>query len=438
MTGAADPQAMRGWRAALLRFVDDRLERIDDGLLVARGGRILEAGEHPELAGRHPDVAIEDWRGLVLAPGFVDVHLHASQIDVMGAWSEGLLDWLDRRTFPAEARLADPAVARMSAEFFVDELLSNGVTAALAFGSPHPASVDALFEAASGRRMRVVAGHALMDRNAPGSLRSTTSEALDACAAMLARWHGVGRLGVALTPRFAPSCSPELLAGVAALHAAHPDAWLQTHAAESIDETSWVSRLFPAARSYVDVYDRFGLLGPRSVLAHCLQVDDLDRARLRDTGTAVAVCPTSNTFLGSGLFDFAAAERLGVRWAFGSDIGAGMSLSPFRTMLAGFEVARLRGLSLPPQALWRGHTLGAAQALGLATEIGNLAPGLAADFVAIDPQATPLLAHRTGMAGSLDDWLFALIALGDDRAIRHTVVSGAPVDLSRRSSRSRR
>ena len=298
------------------------------------------------------------------------------------------------------------------------------MTAALAFGSPHPGSVDALFEAASARRMRLVAGHALMDRNGPPGLLSDTRDALDACAAALARWQGVGRLGVALSPRFAPSCTPELLEGVASLRAAHPDAWMQTHAAETRDETAWVARLFPEARSYVDVYDRFGLLGPRSVLAHCLQVDDADRVRLASTGTAIAVCPTSNLFLGSGLFDFDAARRMGVAWGFGSDVGAGTSLSPFRTMLAGFEVARLAGVTLAPQTLWHGHTLGAARALRLDDEIGDLAPGLAADFVAIDPQATPLLARRTLAADSLDDWLFALIALGDDRAIRRTVVSG--------------
>lgn len=416
---------MKGWRAALLRFDrQGRLERIEDGLLVVDRGHVVDADEHARLAPRFPDLPVTDWRGLTIAPGFIDLHAHAPQLDVIGAPSTGLLDWLERCALPEEARFSEAAHAAAVASAFLDELLRNGVTGAMLFSSSHDAAVHALFEAARARSMRVVAGKVLMDAGIGGPLAEPAATALASTESLIERWHGVDRLGYALTPRFAPSCSGELLRGVAAIAARRGDLWLQTHAAENRDEVSLVARMFPQARSYVDLYERFGLLRPRSVLAHCIHIDHGDRARLAATGASVAVCPTSNLFLGSGLFDFTAAADAGFAWGLASDVGAGTSLSPFRTMLAAYEVGQLGGRTLRPEELWRRHTLGAAHALGLDHRFGNLAPGMEADFIALDASATPLLARRTLAAKTLADWLFALIVLGDDRAVRHAVVFG--------------
>ncbi len=417
---------MQAWRAALLGFdAQGRPWRIDDGLLVEGQGRIVALGPHDALAPRYPGLRPVDWRGLTLAPGFVDVHVHNAQLDLIGAPAPGLLPWLERYTFPLEARFADPAYSAQTAESFLDELLRNGVTTAMVWGSPHPESVDAFFAESLRRGMRMIAGKVLMDRDAPDALCHGAERGLADTEALIRRWHGVGRLGCAITPRFAPSCTERQLAGAAALARAYPDVWVQTHAAENRDEVRAVRGLFPHARSYVDVYDGFGLLRPRSVYAHCIHIDAVDRERLAGSGAAVAVCPTSNLFLGSGLFDFAAAAAAGLCWGLASDVGAGTSLSPMRTMLAAYEVARLGGVALEAGELWARHTVQAARAIDLHDKVGNLAVGLEAAFLALDPAATPLLARRTAAARTLEEWLFALIVLGDDRAVRHTVVAGA-------------
>ena len=422
------PAAGRGFRGALLGFdADGTPWRVDDGLLVVGDGRILDLGEHAEVAARNPGLPVADWRGLVLAPGFIDAHVHYPQVDIIGAPAPGLLPWLQRHTFPLEAGFADPELAARTASFFLDELLRNGVTSALVWGSVHAQSVDAFLAESRARRLRMIAGKCLMDADVPSQVRDEARGGIEDTAALIGRWHGVDRLGCAITPRFAPSCSTAQLAGAAELARAHPTVWVQSHAAETPCEMELVRRLHPAARSYLDVYDRAGLLRPRSVYAHCIHVDDDDRRRLAESGAAVAVCPTSNLFLGSGLFDFGAADEAGVRWALASDVGAGTSLCPMRTMLAAFEVARLRGVTLTAAQLWWHHTAGAARATGLDDHVGNLARGLEADFIALDPQATPLLARRTALAGSLEEWLFAMMTLGDDRAVRRVVVLGEPV-----------
>lgn len=416
---------MKAWRAALLGFDASRQPwRIDDGMLVVQHGRILALGPYAELAARHRGLEVVDWRGLTLAPGFIDPHVHFPQIDLIGSPAPGLLPWLQRYTFPLEARFADPAVAADAAGFFVDELLRNGVTTAMAWGSSHPVSVDALLREAQARRLRMIAGKCLMDREVPEAVRDHSQRGLEDTDALIRRWHDVDRLGIAITPRFVPSCSASQLGGAAELARAHPDVWVQTHAAENREELALVRRLHPQARSYLDVYDAVGLLRPRSVLAHCIHIDDQDRRRLAQTGAAVAVCPSSNLFLGSGVFDFDAARRSGFAWALASDVGAGTSLSPFHTMLDAWKLARLGAGAMEAAELWWRHTAGAARAIDLGGLIGNLAPGLEADFIALDDRATPLLARRTEAAASLDEWLAAMIVLADDRAIRHTVVLG--------------
>ena len=431
------------YRAALLRFSDDGQALYDsDGLLVvgpgAQGRQCVQAaGAWQSLAPQYAaqmqaqPARVTHWPGRIIAPGFIDLHLHYPQTDVIGSPANGLLAWLENYTFPQEARFADPAHAAEVAPFFLDELRRNGVTTALVCATSHPASVNALFIEAQKRQLRLITGKVLQDRHCPDGVRDQTEQSLLDTEALIQRWHGVERLGYAITPRFAPTSSPAQLRGAGALAAQYPDVWVQSHVAESLDEIAWVRELFPKARSYLSVYDDFGLMRERAVYAHCIYLDAADRALLRQRRTAAAISPSSNLFLGSGFFDYAAANAAGFAYGLASDIGGGTSLSPFRTMLAAYTVARAAispsqpGLSLSAQNLWWQHTAGAAQALGLDGVVGNLQLGCEADFVVLNPQATPLLARRTAQVRSLEELLFTLIVLGDDRLVEKTVISQA-------------
>ena len=411
-----------------------RLE--EDGLLVIganeQGKQVVQmVGDYNLLADefktRHPDVKVQHLPDRIIAPGFVDTHVHYPQTDVIGSPAEGLLPWLDGYTFPEEKRFVAVDYAAKAATFFIAELLRNGVTTALTFATSHPESVDALLGEAQRQSLRMMAGKVLMDQNAPDGLRDKTEQSLIDTEALINKWHGVDRLGYAITPRFVPTSSAAQLRGAGELAAQYPDVWIQSHVAENLDEIAWVHHLYPAARSYLAVYEQFGLLRPRAVYAHCIHIDNEDRALMRATGTAAAVSPTSNLFLGSGFFDYAKAEDAGFLYGLASDVGGGTSFSPFHTMLAAYYVGRegatKRGLSLTPQQLWWQHTAGAAKALDLEGVIGNLAVGCEADFIILNPQATPLLARRTARSESLDELLFAMIVLGDDRLIEKTVIS---------------
>ncbi|MEY2736823.1 MAG: hypothetical protein RLZ58_2232 [Pseudomonadota bacterium] len=425
---------MKAYRAQLLRFDDDGQPLYDsDGLLVvgpdAQGRPVVRAaGAWQALGSRFAGVAVEDLRGCLIAPGFVDLHIHYPQTDVIGSPAEGLLPWLADYTFPHEARFADADYAAEVARFFFNELDRHGVTTALAFSTSHVASVDALMGEARARGRRLVTGKCLMDRHCPDGVRDDTEQSLIDTEDLIRRWHGVERLGYAITPRFAPSCSEPQLAGAGELAQKYPDVWIQSHVAENLDEIRWARSLFPRSSSYLAIYDDFGLMRERAIYAHCIHFDDDDRARMRATGAAAAVCPTSNLFLGSGFFDYAGADRVGFRYGLASDVGGGTSFSPFQTMLAAYQVGRegqsKAGLCLAPAQLWWQHTAGAAAALGLDGVVGNLQPGCEADFVIIDPRATPMLERKTTQADSLDELLFALIVLGDDRAIQRTVTAG--------------
>ncbi|NNU45370.1 guanine deaminase [Ramlibacter montanisoli] len=425
---------MHAYRAALLNFADDGSARYEeDGLLVvgpdAAGRKVIRAaGAYGALAANYPGIAVTHLPGRILAPGFIDLHVHFPQTDVIGSPAEGLLPWLEDYTFPHEARFADHAYAVEMAEVFLDELLRNGVTSALAFCTSHPHSVDALMEASERRGLRMMAGKVLQDRHSPDGVRDDTEQSLLDTEALIRRWHGRSRLGYAITPRFAPSCSEAQLRGAGDLAASHPDVWIQSHVAENKEEIRWARELFPAARSYLSIYQDFGLMRERAIYAHCIHFDDEDRALMRDTGAAAAVSPTSNLFLGSGFFDYEGALRVGFRFGLASDVGGGTSFSPFHTMLAAYYVGRegqtKPGISLGPQHLWWQHTAGAAEALGLSGVIGNLRPGCEADFLVLDPQATPLLARKVRNARNLDELLFSLIVLGDDRVVEQVVVDG--------------
>lgn len=438
---------MQAYRAAILSFEPEgdgsyaRPVYLSDGLLVtapealADGRtirRIVAVGSWDSLREEYGDVPREHWPGRVLAPGFVDMHVHYAQTDVIASPAEGLLPWLERYTYVEESRFADPSHAASVAAFFLDELHRQGVTTAMAFATSHAASVDALMNEADRRGLRLIAGKVLQDRHSPDGVRDQTEQSLIDTEDLIQRWHGRGRLGYAITPRFAPSCSDAQMRGAGELAARYPDVWVQSHVAENLDEVRWVRELYPQARSYLSVYDGFGLLRPRAVYAHCIHLDETDRVLLRDTGTAAAISPTSNLFLGSGFYDFAHAQRMGCLHGLASDVGAGTSFSPFRTMLAAYEVGRAgvngagafkQGVSLPPSHLWWLHTAGAARALGLEGQVGNLVPGAEADVVVLNPQATPLLARKTAQANDLEALLFAMIALGDDRLVERTMTA---------------
>lgn len=435
---------MQAWRASLLWFdphADEPHPRYEaDGLLVTAAGadgvrRVVAVGAFDTLRAAYPDVPLTERRGRLIVPGFIDLHIHYPQTDVIGSPAEGLLPWLAQYTFPHESRFADPAHARAVARFFCDELLRQGVTTALTFATSHPGSVDALMAEAEARGLRCIAGKVLQDRHSPDGVRDRTEQSLRDTEALIIRWHGRARLGYAITPRFAPSCSDAQMRGAGELAARYPGAWIQSHVAENVDEVRWVRELYPQDRSYLAVYERFGLLRERAVYAHGIYLDADDHRALAQSGAAIAVSPTSNLFLGSGFFDYAAARAGGVRLGLASDVGGGMSFSPFATMRAAYTVGRAAvrgdgrpktGVSLSPFDLWWQHTAGAAQALGLGGVVGSLAPGSEADFVVLDPAATPLLARRTAQAESLAEWLFALIMLADDRAVSEVVVAQGP------------
>ena len=423
------------FRAQLLYFRDDREAEdeacvwIRDGLLVIADGHVRDCGEYARLAPTlPPGTPVTDWRDRLIVPGFIDTHIHYPQTDMIASPAPGLLPWLETYTFPTERRFEDPDHAAEVARFFLDELLRSGTTTALVYCTVHPQSAQSFFEESHARNLRMVAGKVMMDRNCPEFLRDTAESGARDSEALLQRWHGTGRQMYALTPRFAPTSTPEQLALCGELAQRYPDVFVQSHVSENKDEVKWVAELFPGYRSYLDVYDRHGLLRPRSVYGHCVWLDDDDRRRMRDAGAVAAHCPTSNLFLGSGLFDFAAAQACGMPVALATDVGGGSSFSMLRTMSEAHKIARLSGYHLSARRMFWLATQGAARDLGLAGRIGTLAPGAEADFVVLDPAATPLLARRSARADTLEEQLFALAMLGDDRAVAATYAAGREVN----------
>ena len=421
-------------RGEIVHFLADpaadprALEHFADGVLIVRDGHVAECGPAAALLTKLPaGTPLADHRGRLILPGFVDTHVHYPQTDIIASHGEQLLEWLEKYTFPAERRFADPAHAAEVAGFFCDELLRNGTTTAAAFATVHPASVEALFEAAQQRRMRLITGKVLMDRNCPDFLRDTAETGYADSQALIERWHNRDRLLYAITPRFAPTSTPAQMALAGRLFREHPGVFLQSHLAENRAEVAWVAQLHPEARSYLDVYERAGQLGMRAVFAHCLWLDDTDRLRMAERGAAMSFCPTSNLFLGSGLFDLARARALGVRVGLGTDVGGGTSLSMLQTLNEAYKVLQLGGQSLSAASGFYLATLGGAHSLYLDDRIGNFAPGKEADFVVLDPRATPLLARRSAACATLEERLFVLMMLGDDRAVAATYVMGVPM-----------
>jgi len=404
-----------------------RARFLEDGVLRVREGKIVSLTPWHAVQDAVEIEKVVDLRGKLIVPGFVDTHIHYPQTEMIGAFGEQLLEWLDRYTFPVESQYHCATHAAAMSDFFLDQLLANGTTTALVFGTVHKQSVDALFSAASALNMRLIAGKVMMDQNAPAALLETAEESYQHSRELIARWHHHGRLGYALTPRFAPTSSPALLANVQRLREEFPDVWLQTHLSENQQEVAWVKALFPTHDGYLDVYHHYRLTGKRSVFAHCLHLEENEWQCLHETDSAIAFCPTSNLFLGSGLFDLQRCWQQRVRVGMGTDVGAGTSFNLLETLGEAYKVAQLQQYKLSACEAFYHATLGGAHALDLADKIGNFNPGKEADFVVLDPAVSPLqqLRHRN----SQDVWerLFVLMTLGDDRNIFQTWVNGQRV-----------
>lgn len=420
-------------RGAVLHFLGDpgahdhadAYEYWPDGLLIVANGRIEAAGPASSLlASLSADAPVHEHGDALILPGFIDTHIHFPQTDVIASAGRDLLDWLEHYTYPAERRFEDAEHARTTAEFFFDELARNGTTTAQVLGTVHKIATDVFFATAAARKLRMIAGKLLMDRHCPEYLRDTPAAGERETRELIEKWHNYERLHYAITPRFAPTSSNEQLASAGRLARDYPDVFIHTHLAENTDEVNWVRQLFPEARSYLDVYDGAGLLRDRATYAHCIHLDATDRARMAATGSSVAFCPTSNLYLGSGLFDIAAADAADLQLSLATDVGGGTSFSMLRTMAEAYKVAQLSGQRLSPLRLFYLATLGGARALGLSDRIGQFAPGSEADFIVLDGRATPLMSRRFDQSPGLSERLLLLATLGDDRNVAETYILG--------------
>jgi guanine deaminase len=426
---------VKAYRAAILHSIADpavvgaeqSYEYFEDGVLVIENGLVAKVGHATDLLPSLKGVDITEYRNALITPGFIDIHIHYPQTGMIASYGEQLLDWLNTYTFPTEQQFADKDHASDVAGIFLKELLRNGTTTALVFGTVHKQSVDAFFEAAERINLRMIAGKVLMDRNAPDYLTDTAESGYADSKELIERWHGKGRLHYAVTPRFAPTSTPEQLTLAGKLLGEYPDLYMHTHLSENRKEIEWVKALFPERKGYLDVYDHYKLIGPRAVFAHGVHLCDDECQRLAETGSAVAFCPTSNLFLGSGLFDLQKLEQHGVRVGLGTDVGAGTSFSQLQSLNEAYKVMQLQGKKLDPFKSLYLATLGGANALYLDDKLGNFESGKDADFVVLDYNATPLISYRMQQAKTLEEKLFALIMLGDDRAIKQTFAAGQSV-----------
>lgn len=403
----------------------DQVRYIEDGVLIAEQGQILWFGTWNDAQDHLPaNVEIQHYPEQLIIPGMIDTHIHFPQTEMVGAYGEQLLSWLNTYTFPTEIQFQDPSYAQKIAEFFIQELLKNGTTTALVFCTVHPESVDALFEAAAQQQMRLIAGKVMMDRHAPEALCDTAESAYEDSKALIGKWHGQGRALYAITPRFAPTSTPEQLERAGQLKAEFPDVYVHTHLSENKDEIAWVKDLFPEQKGYLDVYHHYGLTGNRSVFAHCVHLEDAEWQCMHETDSAIAFCPTSNLFLGSGLFPLKKTWQQQVKVGLGTDIGAGTSFSLLQTVNEAYKVQQLQGDKLSAFESLYHATLGGAKALDLDNKLGNFNVGKEADFVVLNLKPTALQQLRQSRAKSLEDSLFALFTMGDDRNIEATYIYG--------------
>ncbi len=392
------------------------------GAVAIEAGKILAHGPAARIRAQFPQARVTDYGTCLISAGFIDAHVHYPQTAIIASWGKRLIDWLNTYTFPEEMRFADPAYAETIANRYLDLALAHGTTSMCSYTTIHPASVDAFFAAARARGLRAWAGKTCMDRNAPEGLRDTAQSAYDDSKALLHKWNGVDRLAYVITPRFSPTSTPEQLSALGALWGENPECLMQTHLSEQLDEIAWVRDLFPQARDYLDTYEAHGLLGAGGLYGHAIHLTPRERDRLRERDASLIHCPTSNTFIGSGLFDMSLAHTMRVGLA--TDTGGGSSFSMLRTMAAAYEVAQLRGTALHPSQLWWLATQGSARALRADTKIGNIAKGMEADLTIIDLASTPAIAQASARAQDIWQGLFPTIMLGDDRAIRATWIAG--------------
>lgn len=408
--------------------IHDQVRYIEDGLLISQAGKIQWFGTWQAGQSLIPtDAQQYHYPEHLIVPGFIDTHIHFPQTEMIGAYGEQLLEWLNTYTFPTEIQFQDLAYSQKIAEFFIHELLKNGTTTALVFCTVHPQSVDALFEAASQHNMRIIAGKVLMDRHAPEALTDTPETAYVDSKALIEKWHDQGRNLYAITPRFAPTSTPEQLAQAGRLKAEYPEVYVHTHLSENQNEIAWVKTLFPEQTGYLDVYHHYGLTGSKSIFAHCVHLEDAEWQCMHDTDSAIAFCPTSNLFLGSGLFPLKKSWEQGVKVGLGTDIGAGTSFNQLQTLNEAYKVQQLQGDKLSAFEGFYHATLGGAKALSLDDKLGNFNIGKEADFVVLDLNATALQRLRQQHAKHIEDALFALIMMGDDRNIAATYVYGQRV-----------
>jgi guanine deaminase len=426
---------LRALRGRLLWFVADPHDvgeaahrYVADGVLVIEGGVIRAVGAAEAILPTLPVGAeITDHRPHLIMPGFIDAHLHMPQTQVIASYGAQLMDWLERYTFVEEQRLAQQGHPEKLATFLLDELLANGTTTAVIYCSVHPQSAQALFCESERRNTRMIAGKVMMDRNAPEALTDTAESSYADSKALIERWHGKGRQLYAITPRFVVTSTPEQMQAAGRLAAEHPDCHVQTHINENRAEIALANELYPEPGDYAGIYQHYGLLGPRSLLGHCIHMTDREWRRFAETGSIAVFCPTSNLFLGSGLFDWARARAEGVPVAVATDIGGGTSYSMLRTMSEAYKVLQLQGQSLSAYAALHAITLGNAKALKLDHLIGSLEPGHEADIVVLDPAAQRAMAHRLETARDLAEELFVLVTLGDERNVVATYVMGERV-----------
>jgi len=414
-------------RGEIIHFLTDanNYEYFADGLLVIENGFVHSVGSTEELLKTLPqNTRITKHPNCLITPGFVDTHVHYPQCEIIASYGKQLLEWLETYTFPAEKKFEDPEYASKIASFFLDQLLNNGTTTALVFGTVHPQSVDALFIEAQQRNLRMICGKVMMDRNAPDALLDTPETSYSESKALIEKWHNKERLRYAVTPRFAPTSTPEQLAQAGRLLQEYPDVHFQTHISENKKECDWVAELFPERKNYLDVYDHYNLLGKRSVFAHGIHLDDSEWQRLAETDSAIAFCPCSNLFIGSGLFNLYKANHYGVKTGLGTDVAGGDSFSILKTINEAYKIQQLQGNSLSAFESLYMATLGGAKALDLHDKIGNFETGKEADFVVLDYHATDLMKFKLEQCDSMHERLFSLLMLADDRAVKQTYILG--------------
>ena len=394
------------------------------GGVLIEDGRILAVGHGDELKAAHSGADVTDYGDALILPGFIDAHVHYPQTAIIASWGKRLIDWLNSYTFPEEMRFGDPDYAREAAKTFFDLSLGHGTTTVASYCTIHPESVDAFFSEAQSRGVAAVAGKTCMDRNAPDGLTDTVQSAYDDSKRLLEKWHGTDRLTYAITPRFSPTSTRDQLQAMGALWSEHPDCPMQTHLSEQTDEVAWVKELFPEARDYLDTYEVAGLVGPGAMFGHAIYLTDREKAKIKETGGALIHCPTSNTFIGSGLFDMDGLTKERQIIGLATDTGGGSSFSMLRTMAAAYEIGQLRDRPLHPAELIWLATTGSAQSLRLDHRIGKLAAGYDADLVVLDLASTPAIAQRAARANDIWEAVFPTIMMGDDRAIRDVLIMG--------------